>query len=82
MNTRSVERVIADREICKFTLSWAVNIEPAIYNGYLPYPWGRPWWEVRVGSWTEAWGSVEQKRSGLGRVRRLFSIDELVHGSP
>ena len=34
----------------------AVNIEPAIYNGHQPYPWGRPSREGRLGSWTQGVG--------------------------
>ena len=35
----------------------SVSIEPAIRNGYLPYPWGRYW---SVGSWIQGGGEVSE----------------------
>ena len=45
----------------------AVNIEPVICNGHLPYPWGQHWREGRVGSWMQGVGISKAKHLGEGR---------------
>ena len=50
----------------------AVNIEPAICNDHLPYPWGRRWREGRVESCTHREGRAKSLREGT--VRRLVSL--------
>ena len=69
----------------------AINIDPAICNGHLSYPWGRRWGEGRVGIWPQGVGlrgSVEQnfqEREKFEGVRNLifraFCIHELAHKS-
>ena len=69
-------------KICKCSLvRSAVNIEPAIRNGYLSYPQERRLKEGRVGSWGVGGGIDGTKRLREGRVRRLFRSHELVHRS-
>ena len=67
--------------MCELTISRsAVNIEPAICNGHLPFPWciGRRGGEGRkLDSGGGGVGGAE--RVGEGRVRRLFRIHELAY---
>ena len=62
-----IERVIAyggSMQIFTPSIHWsAINIEPMIWTGHLPYPWQWHWRKGRVGSW--------MKRVGGGGVEGL-----------
>ena len=62
-------------KICKFLLGrLAVNIEPAMCNAHLPYPWGTALEGGEGGVGRRGVGDGGVIRRGEGMVRRLFRI--------
>lgn len=59
-------------------VQWAVNIEPAICNGHLPYPWYSIWGR---GVGCKGWGVSVAKCRHVGRGIQMFHIHQLAQSS-